>query len=168
MDRSLEKSGRGRGFLVRQDLGEGDAGVVIDRDMNVFPTGTMDAAATRAGDTTADSVEASDFLDVEMEQIAWEGMLITQDRRRRFQITDTTEVEPAQNTAHGGATESRGERYANAGPTLNVGGGRLRREAPGQDGNGEGNAWGARNDRGDRCGLRADSGAPTWRRSWSS
>jgi hypothetical protein len=42
IDRSLEKGGGRRGFLVGQDLGEGDAGVIIDGDGNIFPTDAVD------------------------------------------------------------------------------------------------------------------------------
>jgi hypothetical protein len=117
-DGSMEKGSRGRGFLVRQDLREGDAGVVIDGDMDILPSGTMDAATTISGNATADGLEAADFLDVEVEQIAGKRVLVTNQRRRGFEIADVTEVKSAQNAADGGATESGSQRDTNAGPTL--------------------------------------------------
>ncbi len=47
VDGSLPESGRRRGFLVGLDLGEGDAGVVVNGDMHVLPAGAVDAAWKR-------------------------------------------------------------------------------------------------------------------------
>jgi hypothetical protein len=92
--------------------------VVIDGDMDIFPSGTMDATPPMAGNATTDGLEASDFLNVEVEQVAGPGVLVTNHGRRGFEITDATEVKSAENAADGSATESGGERDANAGPTL--------------------------------------------------
>ena len=118
IDGSLQESRRRRRFLVRQDLREGDAGVVVDGDMHVLPAGAMDAAAAVAGDAATDSPETSDLLDVEVEEIAGSGMFIAHDGRSRFQIADATEVEAAQDAADRGATESGGLGDAQAGPAL--------------------------------------------------
>ena len=93
-------------------------GVIVDSDMDILPTGAMNAAATIAGDTTADGLEASDFFDVEVEQIAGVRVFVTKHGRRRFKVTNTTEMESAQNAAHRGAADSGGHGDANPGPTL--------------------------------------------------
>lgn len=92
--------------------------MVIDSDMDIFPSGTMDAAPPIAGDATADGLEATDFLDVEVEQIAGQRVFVANHGRRGFEIAHAAEVESAQNAADGGATEAGGEGDPNAGPTL--------------------------------------------------
>ena len=118
IDGSLQKSGSGRGLLIGQNLREGDTRMVINGDVDILPSGAMNAALTMAGDSTADGLEATDFLDVEMEQIAGPRVLITDHGGRRFEIADATEVESAENAADGSATESGRECDTNAGPTL--------------------------------------------------
>jgi hypothetical protein len=84
-DGGLDKSRGGGGFLMGEDLREGNAGVIVDGDVHVFPTGAMNAAAPMAGDAAADGVEASDFFDVEMGQIAGRGVLVAHDGKLRVQ-----------------------------------------------------------------------------------
>ena len=112
IDGSLQEGGSRGSFLVGQDLREGDAGVVVDSDMNVLPAGAMDAAAAVAGDATTDGLETSDLLDIEVEQIAGSGMFVAHDGRSRFQIANAAEVESAQDAADGGTTSSDRERDA--------------------------------------------------------
>src|SRR5439155_4781428 len=63
------------GFLVGQEVGESDAGVIINRHMQIFPALSVNASLAMAGNAAADRGEAPDFLDVEMEQIAGGGLL---------------------------------------------------------------------------------------------
>ena len=118
IDRGLQKSSRGRGFLVGQDLREGDARVIIDGDMDIFPSGTMDAAPPITRNAAADGLKAADFLNVEVEEIAGAGVFVTKHGRRGFEIADAAEVEAAQNAADRGAAESSGQGDPHAGPTL--------------------------------------------------
>lgn len=62
-------------FLVRLDLGEGDAGGVIDADMDVFPTDAarLALAGAVAGDAMASATKLAKLLDVDMDALA--GML---------------------------------------------------------------------------------------------
>ena len=76
IDGSLQESGGRRGFLIGQDLGEGDAGVVVDGDVHILPAGAMNATAAVAGDAATDGLEATDLLDIEVEQIAGGGMFV--------------------------------------------------------------------------------------------
>jgi hypothetical protein len=59
---SLQKGGSRGGFLVGQYLREGNAGVVVDRDMHVLPAGAMDAPASVAGDATTEAWKRPIFL----------------------------------------------------------------------------------------------------------
>ena len=45
-DRTAEEAGRGRGFLVGEDFGVGEAAVVVDGDVHVLPA---DGACVVAG-----------------------------------------------------------------------------------------------------------------------
>src|SRR5690606_25360797 len=71
-----QERGAGRALLVGQDLRERDAGVVIDRDMDVVEPDPTSAAAVvvdhlRAVDAPAAAVgDPAEFLDIDMEQIA--------------------------------------------------------------------------------------------------
>ena len=63
------------GFLVGVDLGERQARVVVDADMDIFPAIAL-AAPTRiglagaiAGDAMAWALEAAEFLDVDMNKL---------------------------------------------------------------------------------------------------
>ena len=68
-DGGLEEGDGADGFLVGQDLGEGDPGVVVDGDMDELPA--LVAAASLAGsvarDAMADLFETTEFFDVDVD-----------------------------------------------------------------------------------------------------
>src|SRR6476660_1777267 len=87
---SVEEPDNGGGLLVAENLGIGKPGAVVDRDMHAFVTGgvapdsgsiSSDWVAARPTDpisgafarTTAD---ASEFLDVDVDQLAWSSSLV--------------------------------------------------------------------------------------------
>src|SRR6202021_2729925 len=55
-------------LLVRQNLGEGEAGVIVDTDMNELPADATAVALTGAiaGDAVTDLVKTTDLLDVDV------------------------------------------------------------------------------------------------------
>ena len=65
-----EKGGRTGGGFVRVELREGDAGVVVDTDVDVFPSGALCTLSSVVGHPVTGPVEAAEFLDVEMQQVA--------------------------------------------------------------------------------------------------
>ena len=66
-DDGLEEGGdTGAGF-VGTDLGEADAGLVVDADMQVVPAGPGRALAAVPGDAVARLLETREFLDVEVQ-----------------------------------------------------------------------------------------------------
>ena len=72
-DGGLDEGGdTGAGFVGR-DLGEADAGVVVDEDVHVVPASPGCALAAVPGDAVAGLVEAREFLDVQVQQLT--GML---------------------------------------------------------------------------------------------
>jgi hypothetical protein len=95
----------GVGLLIGQDLSEGQAGVVVDGDVQSFPSGMFVLAATASVSALRDLLEAGHALDVEMEQIAGSGMFVAHDGRGGMQIAPATEPSAAQNAADGSRTD---------------------------------------------------------------
>jgi hypothetical protein len=73
-------------WLSRQYLDEGDAGGVVDADMNAFPANSLATrppvalASAIAGDAVADAVDAACFLDVDVDELARMPSLIAAHR----------------------------------------------------------------------------------------
>jgi hypothetical protein len=66
--------------LVVQDLDIGEPGMVVDADVDKLPADAIVLAAPGPGDAMAGLVEAGELLDVEMDQIAGSGALVTAHR----------------------------------------------------------------------------------------
>lgn len=97
-------------FFIGMDLGEGDAGGVIDADVDVFPAISL-AFRARVGlsgpiarDAMAVLSEAVEFLDVEVDHPAGSGVFIASRRRWRVEIAGAGETSGAQDAA-----DSRGK-----------------------------------------------------------
>jgi hypothetical protein len=93
-------------LLVREDIGTGDTGMVVDGNVDEFPAGALAAAMTGAasGDPVADAVEAAKLLDVEMDDlagllalVAWSGScgsrLESRLRPHRLRMRETLALE---------------------------------------------------------------------------
>jgi hypothetical protein len=89
-------------LLVREEAGKSQAGMVIDGDVKTFHAGARVADGAIAGGANARATEAAQFLDVEMEQLAWVGVFIAGDHRARLQSGETMEAVAAQNAGDGG------------------------------------------------------------------
>ena len=81
----LEEGGDTGAAFVGRDLGEADAGVVVDADVHVVPAGPGRALAAVPGDAVAGLVETREFLDVQVEQLTGMLPLLAPDRRSRFE-----------------------------------------------------------------------------------
>lgn len=81
--------------------------MVINSDMNVLPTTVKRAAATSIR-TDRDAGEASQLLNIEVEQIAGSSVLIADQGHGRLQIAHATQMQAAENAAHGGPAQPRG------------------------------------------------------------
>jgi len=110
-----EEVERGASGLVGIDAGVSDAGVVVDADMQVLST--PDATAQPAAAVVV-MVEDREFLDVEVDEVARRGVLISHQRRSRFEIAQAAELQPAQDARDGGTAEMQGLRDVHAGPAL--------------------------------------------------
>ena len=107
-DGGAEEDGDGGAGLVRMDLGEADAGVVVDADVHVVPAGPGRALAAVSGDGVAGLLEAREFLDVQVEQFTGMLPLVAPDRRGRLEGVEPVEPCPAQDPADGGGRDPHG------------------------------------------------------------
>jgi hypothetical protein len=87
--------------------------MVVDGNVQVLPAGVVFAAAATVG-TILDVGEAAQLLDIEVQQIAWSSMLITNDGDGRLEITHTIQAQAAQNATYGRATQAGGLGNVNA------------------------------------------------------
>ncbi len=70
--------------FIGHDARKSDPGSVIDRDMDIFPSGPLDQIAAVAGDAVTGPLDPSELLDVEVDELARVLALVTADRRRRW------------------------------------------------------------------------------------
>src|SRR6202012_5153424 len=100
----LEEGNSAVGGLVGLDLGEGDAGMVVNADVDEIPAGV--AALVRTiqitGDAAADTLETPELFDVDVNDRAWVLALIAALRLGRLQITYPVQSQAAQDAADGG------------------------------------------------------------------
>ena len=95
-------------FLAFQDLCIGDAGMIIDADMDELPAdpaGTALALAVPC-DAMAGAVELAQLLDIHMDQLTRLIPLIADHRLGRCQIPPAVEAMAHQYAADGGAGET--------------------------------------------------------------
>src|ERR1700722_16906599 len=76
-----EKQG-GDSLLVRQDFRIGEPGVVVDRQMHIFPADPagLALAGALAGDAVADAIELAELFDVDVDDLAGSCALVAADR----------------------------------------------------------------------------------------
>ncbi len=82
---SVKKSNGRSAGEVGQDLGEGDAGVIVNSDVQILPPPMMLPAPTSVG-SDGDFRKAAQMLDIEMEQIAGSGMLVADHGRNGIEV----------------------------------------------------------------------------------
>jgi len=112
------EEGYGAGFpLALHHPAEGDAGGIIDADMDVLPTDavmSIDHARMASGDAVPDRADPAEFLDVEMDEFARVLALIAADRLSRLESTQPIDPQAFQDAADGGGgdAEFSGDRLA--------------------------------------------------------
>jgi hypothetical protein len=92
----VKKAQSAGGRLVRPDLSESEAGVVVDGDMDVLVTRPDGVRGWVSGDAHAWAHKTSEALNVEMEQITWRGVLVALDGGRRIEVMPVVKVVAAQ------------------------------------------------------------------------
>jgi hypothetical protein len=96
------------GGFIREELGEGEAAVIVDGDVEIFPSGAADVitlAVTRDAMTRA--FDAGELLDVEVEEFTWVSTLVALDRWRRGELREA-EAMAAQEAGDSGLGELGG------------------------------------------------------------
>jgi len=104
-DGGAQEGDGGFGLLVGQHAGEGEAGVIVDGDVQSLPAGELRAAAPPPVATNGDLLIAGHALDVEMEQIAGRGILVTHDGWGGMEMAPEVEMSPLEDAADGGGAE---------------------------------------------------------------
>src|ERR1700749_121829 len=79
--RATGKSDGAVGFFAGQDFAVGQAAGIIDGDVEIFPAGAalVALAGAIAGDAVTDTIDAAEFLDVDVDQFAGFLTLIAED-----------------------------------------------------------------------------------------
>ena len=105
-DGGAQEGDGGFGLLVGEHAREGEAGVIVDGDVQSLPAGELRAAAPPTVAPNGDLLIAGHALDVEMEQIAGSGMLIAHDGWSGMQMAPAVEMSAPEDAADGGGAES--------------------------------------------------------------
>ncbi len=108
-DRALEEADRGLLPLVGQDLGVGEAGGVVDADVDAFVAGAAAANTVGVGPrlgakralapedpVAGPAVDPAQLLDVDVDQLACPPLLIAADRLGRLEATELAQADPLQ------------------------------------------------------------------------
>ena len=97
-DGVLEEGGRRRAVVILQYLDIGQAGRIIDGDVDELPANATDAGASVAPDAVAHLTDSTKLLGVEMHKITWALADASANwfrRRQRTRSAKTGALEPA-------------------------------------------------------------------------
>jgi hypothetical protein len=93
---SPEEGSRSRRFLVREDLDVSQPGMIIDGHVYALPAGATMPIPSIATDPMADAANPTEFLHVEMNEIARRWMLVAHDRLGRLEGAKTSQAVPGE------------------------------------------------------------------------
>ena len=99
-DGPLEEADDGRRALVGEHLGVGQAGAVIDADVQELPAGPAGAGGAIAVDPVAGPLDAPELLDVDVDELARDGPLVADGRVAGVGGGQATEPTAAQHRPH--------------------------------------------------------------------
>ena len=89
--------------FVREETSEGEAGVVVDGDVEAFDAGAWVAEGAITGGADAWAMEATELLDVEVDEFSGRGAFVAQGRRfGRVEGREAIEVMTAQDAGESG------------------------------------------------------------------
>ena len=101
-ERGVEEGDGTGGRFVWEELGESEAGVIVDGDVEIFPADAADMIGLAiAGDAVAEAFDAGQLFDVEMNEFARRGTLVALDGRWWGELSEA-EAMPAQQAGDGG------------------------------------------------------------------
>jgi hypothetical protein len=85
----VEEGDGAGGRFIREELGEGQAAVVVDGDVEELPAGPADMIAlTIASDAVAGAFDAGQLLDVEVEEFSGVSAFVAEDGRRWTELRE--------------------------------------------------------------------------------
>jgi len=118
-DGSLQEPDAGPAGFVAEDLEVRDAAAVVDRDVDVFPTGVAGAVITgaAAGDAMTGRLEPAELLDVDMDELAGVASAVAIRRLDRIQARPAVQPETGQHRTHRRGRHPQLGRDARARPT---------------------------------------------------
>ena len=78
--------------FIGHDAGEGDAGSIVDCDMDIFPSRATDFIAAIARDAVAGPLDAGELFDIEVNEFTGGRSLVATRGRRRIQQRKAVET----------------------------------------------------------------------------
>jgi hypothetical protein len=97
-----ESEGTG-GRFVWVELSKGEAGVIVDGDVEILPACAWGMVVlTIPGDAMTGTLDAGELLDIEVDEFTWEGAFVTAHRQRRFQGAEAVKTVAAQEAGDSG------------------------------------------------------------------
>jgi hypothetical protein len=99
-DELVEEAKRGVGGLVGMDSCEAEAGVVVDRDVQVLPAGTLGSPRAIASDAVAGPHDPAQLLDIDVNELTWAGALVADDLLARRTHDQARATVPAKHRVH--------------------------------------------------------------------
>jgi hypothetical protein len=107
------------GAFVREETGEGEAGVIIDGDVETFDAGAWVAEGAVTGGAHARAIKAAELLDVEVEEFAGGGAFVAPRRRfGRIERGEAIEVMTAQDAGESGLGDRKNHDDLSVGASL--------------------------------------------------
>jgi len=107
------------GAFVREETSEGEAGVIIDGDVETFDAGAWVAEGAITGGAHAGAMEAPELLDVEVEEFAGRGAFVApRPRFGRIERGEPTEVMTAQDAGESGLGDRENHHDLSVGASL--------------------------------------------------
>src|SRR5579863_9403211 len=116
--RDNEKGRRRNSLLIAGDLREGNARVIVNGHVDVFPPSVGKVLITIAMDSVPHTTKTAQFLDVQMQQITGTRVFVASRRRGWIQISQATDPLALQDAADRGRTQAGRTSNAAAGPAL--------------------------------------------------
>ena len=89
-------------FFIGKETGKGEAGMIIDGDVEGLDAGAGITVGAIAGGADAGLVEAAKLFNIKMKELAWGSAFVTDDRRlRRVERGEAVEAVPLEDPGQG-------------------------------------------------------------------
>src|SRR5688500_18536606 len=104
---TFHKGRAARPLFIGQDLGVSDLGVVVNRDVNKLPAGSIALPEAASRDSMAGTVEAGELLRVEVQKLSCLPTLVTIGRTGRLQARLRSQAVARQHRADSGPSHTK-------------------------------------------------------------